>query len=52
LLDHGAEVNAPLNNGWTPLDLALSRDHLAFAAMLMEHHGVRGNATRLKEDSL
>jgi ankyrin repeat protein len=38
LLNHGVDVNAQKNNGWTPLHLAAWNKHLDIVQMLLEHN--------------
>jgi ankyrin repeat protein len=42
LITKGADVNAQKNNGWTPLDLAISDKHPETADLLRKHGGKTG----------
>jgi len=42
LIANGADVNAKMNDGQTPLDWAISNDHTETANLLRKHGGKTG----------
>ena len=51
LIDQGADVNAPINGGWTPLHLALGNGHTVVAVAVIDK-GADVNARNNNGDNM
>jgi ankyrin repeat protein len=49
LIAKGADVNARMMNGWTPLDNAIKHNHPEIADLLRKHGGKTGEELKAEE---